>query len=1534
MSHIHVCKHARTRIVAIVVTALVAALPAMGLGPMPHANAATPTLSRVASASSVANYTSHSVKIPASVAAGDTLVLFLTTNALTGTLGSPTGWTLLQSREGASTRGRAWTKRATAADANSTVTVPSSVYVKSAMTVSAYRSSAGTSAVTASASATVSAGATSHTSPAVAVAQAGSWLVNSWTEKSSTVVAWTPPANSVLRTSAAGTGGGKVSSIVADSNAAVPTGTAAGRVAKTSAAGGSSQLFSVVVSPGLDTGPANKPPVPAFTSSCTGMTCSFDATGSTDGDNDPLTYAWAFGDGGVGAGATPSHSYATAGTKTVTLTVGDGKTSAQTARTVGLTAVEPAPGHTTVVPQTPRTDMPKISDGEIYDIEIVGKRVFIAGTFTKIQNQRTDNTATYTQPGLASYNMDTGLVDPAFTPVFGSGGVESVEASPDGTKLYVAGGFSTVNGVARKGLVRLDPATGATVAAFTASTDARATEVAATNTTVYVGGAFTKVNNVARRSLAAVDATTGAVDTGFTNDVTLGIGTNGGLTVQRLLLTHDLTRLLVVHTGKKVAGQDRIGIALISTATKTLLPWRTRLWDDNLQYVGGVQRIYGAAISPDDSYFVVTSGSGGDHPPISDTAVAYSMNGDDNMQPKWISRAFDSVYSVAISEKAVYLGGHFTWNESNTAPDPWPGQDDVGYGNGQGLSGYGLGDAVVGRAHLSALNPADGKALEWNPGSNSFEGNKAMEVTSRGLFTGGDAATQGGYNVGRIAFFDFSNQVPSNGVETTITEPIAGRVVGAAKPFNIKGTATATGGVNRVQVELLNLTTKTYLQDDLKTWGAWNAIDTTLETPGAASTTWSLPLIISGNNRLQLLAKAFAKSGTGDATKDLKTFETFGLDDAPPTVSVTSPASGVVKTQTFVVSGTAADDRGVSLLAMAIRDKDQRYLQADGSVAGTYYAFKIKPDVLNATSTTWSQEITVPSEGLWQAQVRAIDTGNGNSLSTSDRNWTVSANGQAPTVSISSPATVIPPTTPQPVKIVPGQPMTFTGSATDDEAITSIDIALVNNSTQEKLTIDGTFGVDNGLNLYRLRSGLNTKSYNWTYTTPFDLTPGNYTFAVVATDNEGIATSQANWAVATLNAQVPGDAPPKATLTTKGKQPPGQSLNLNLTGNATDDKGVTKVLVSLRDADTNRYLKSDGTTSAQFATIQADVVTPGTATEWSLPVALPNQGDWNVTAFAVDTAGQRDLATTDATARYPIYPGDAAPTLNLGLLSPTEGTPFQDGRIFVSGRAEDDQSMAKVEVAIVDSAGKYLNGSGGFQTGETWRTAFMTSPGTKGSNFSYTTPVLPEGAYKVQVRATDQHDLVSADPPVRNVTVTIPAGNNKPVAVLVKSCNENVCTFDARSSTDENAPTLTYSWVFGNGTGTGPVPTRTYTAANTYTVTLTAKDEWGVSSDAITTTVTIAEPAGNVAPVALINEPACSGLSCNFSAVGTKDPNTGDSITYAWSFADPTSTNPTATGSATSHAFSGPGTYTVTLTATDGWGNAHTVTRDVTVTAP
>jgi PKD repeat protein len=1070
------------------------------------------------------------------------------------------------------------------------------------------------------------------------------------------------------------------------------------------------------------------------------------------------------------------------------------------------------------------------------------------------------------------------------------------------------------------------------VTGFTANAGAQATALAATNTTVYVGGNFKTVNSSARIGLVAVNGTTGAVVPGFVNDVSGGIGVNGALTVQQMKLTHDDSKLLVVHTGRRIAGQDRYGVGLISTQTNQLLPWRTRLWDDNLQFVGGIQRIYAGDIAPNDQYFVVGSGSGGDRPPINDTAIAFPVAGNDNVEPLWVSRHFDSVYAVAITEHAVYTGGHFGFQESPTAPDPWPGLDNVGYGTGQGLAGYGLGDAVVRRDHIGALNPADGKALEWNPGSNSYEGNKAMEATPRGLFVGGDGMYQGGKNTGRVAFYDFNSVPAPSPVDTTIVSPIEGRVVQSGVQFTIQGQATATGGqVRRVQVEIQDRNSKQYLQDDMVSWGGVNNIYASLEFANAASTAWSLPVTLTGNRELQVMAKTFAVSGSSDPTKAIKKIESFGLDDQTPTTNITGPSGSVLTTTTFIATGTANDDKGVNAVTYWFRNASNQYLQEDGSVSSNFSTFRGVPDVVGATSATWQYEVTLPHEGEWRMSATAIDNAGQSDLRSSTRDWLITSTGVAPTVAINAPAPMTPPTAAPVYTVAPGGPLTFSGTANDEDDLANVEITLRNTTTREQLASDGSWGTDVIQGSYRVSpSNISGASFDWTYTTPFNLTPGQYTFTVRATDDIGLTTSSANQGRLTINAQVAGDNFPNGLLNFTGTDSSIEVLHLDLAGTATDDFGVQSVRVSLEDQDTGRYVQPNGTMAAAFATLDATLATPGgTSTTWTLPVDLPTKGEFSVTAFAVDTAGQQDISTTGATARYLVYPGDLDPSLNETLASPTEGTAFTEARIFVSGRAQDDIGLSRVEVAVVNGASQYMSSSGTFtSTTESWRSAFLNSPGTPGSNYSYTTPVIPSGAYRVRTRAVDVYGQVQPIPRDVNVTVSAPAGNLAPVASFTVSCNQNVCSFDGRASTDENAPTLTYSWNFGNGrTGSGPVPNHTYTTAGTFTVTLTVRDEYGLTGTT-TGTVTIVEPAGNAAPNPVINPPACTGLVCNISGVGSADPNTGDTFTYLWDFGDST---PTSTSSAMSHTFPAAGTYTVTLTVTDGWGKANSTTRQVTV---
>ena len=190
------------------------------------------------------------------------------------------------------------------------------------------------------------------------------------------------------------------------------------------------------------------------------------------------------------------------------------------------------------------------------------------------------------------------------------------------------------------------------------------------------------------------------------------------------------------------------------------------------------------------------------------------------------------------------------------------------------------------------------------------------------------------------------------------------------------------------------------------------------------------------------------------------------------------------------------------------------------------------------------------------------------------------------------------------------------------------------------------------------------------------------------------------------------------------------------------------------------------------------------------------------------------------------------------------------------------------------------------------------------------------GDYLVTLTVTDGPGLTSTVAQ----TVTI-AENTPPTAAFSSSCIGLGCTFDGSTSTDNGS--LTYVWDFGDG-GTDTVvnPSHTFAGTGDHLVTLTVTDAQGLSSS-IQQTVTIPE---NVPPVAAFTN-VCTNLACTFDASTSTD--TGP-ISYAWTFGD----GGTGTGVAPSHVFAVGGTFSVTLTVTDGFGAATPVSHSVTVVQP
>lgn len=155
-----------------------------------------------------------------------------------------------------------------------------------------------------------------------------------------------------------------------------------------------------------------------------------------------------------------------------------------------------------------------------------------------------------------------------------------------------------------------------------------------------------------------------------------------------------------------------------------------------------------------------------------------------------------------------------------------------------------------------------------------------------------------------------------------------------------------------------------------------------------------------------------------------------------------------------------------------------------------------------------------------------------------------------------------------------------------------------------------------------------------------------------------------------------------------------------------------------------------------------------------------------------------------------------------------------------------------------------------------------------------------------------------------------------------------VVNFDASGSNDPDGDALTYAWDFGDGsTGAGVTVSHTYATIGTYTVVLTVSD--GLLADSQSAQVVVT-PA-NSAPSAAITASGTLGQApyqVSLDASGSSDPD-GDSLTYNWDFGDGTGDS----GASVSHIYTTGGSFTVTLTVSDG-SLSDSETLVITVSAP
>ena len=193
------------------------------------------------------------------------------------------------------------------------------------------------------------------------------------------------------------------------------------------------------------------------------------------------------------------------------------------------------------------------------------------------------------------------------------------------------------------------------------------------------------------------------------------------------------------------------------------------------------------------------------------------------------------------------------------------------------------------------------------------------------------------------------------------------------------------------------------------------------------------------------------------------------------------------------------------------------------------------------------------------------------------------------------------------------------------------------------------------------------------------------------------------------------------------------------------------------------------------------------------------------------------------------------------------------------------------------------------------------------------------GQYTVALTVSD--DEGATDSLEDTITVDLP--NQAPEARFSSRCIDDVCSFDASSSSDPDGSIVSWSWDLGNGsTASGETLEHRYEEDGNYWVTLTVNDDSGESHS-----------AGHSVTVNVPNQPPeaswqveCNELSCTFDAAGSLDTD-GAITSWRWVFGD----GQEASGEQTRHEYAAAGRYAIRLEVTDDEGATAESARTVEI---
>ena len=207
-------------------------------------------------------------------------------------------------------------------------------------------------------------------------------------------------------------------------------------------------------------------------------------------------------------------------------------------------------------------------DGTVWSQTIIGNTVYATGIFANARPAGVEvgGAGSVARANILAYDITTGVLKTNFVHRLEGTKAEGkfITVSPDKTKIFVAGRFSSVDGQPRSNLAVFNASTGALLSGYTGA-NGEVKALAATNSKLYIGGSFSVAGGASRTNLAAYNTSNGSLITTWTPK------TNSA--INAMILTPDGTKLVIGGPFNTVNGQTFYGSAALNVTTGAPFAW-------------------------------------------------------------------------------------------------------------------------------------------------------------------------------------------------------------------------------------------------------------------------------------------------------------------------------------------------------------------------------------------------------------------------------------------------------------------------------------------------------------------------------------------------------------------------------------------------------------------------------------------------------------------------------------------------------------------------------------------------------------------------------------------------------------------------------------------------------------------------------------------------------------------------------------------------------------------------------------------------